>query len=227
VAAPLKSELKRIGVFALVLVLSLGVFSTLRRKASVPVTVIVGPPVASVAALRQQVFTATVTGSDNTSVVWSIDSPAEDAMRNYNSLVVGGIGSISSNGVYTAPASVTQRVAVIIRATSKADPTKSSTATVTLEPEPAAPETTSRQLSKHSQPNSIELKRADEARHYGRLAERLLAAGDLRGALKQYTVASELDPGNSDYRDAIRTLRTKLLEQEQAPVGKQPPNSNQ
>ena len=66
-----------------------------------------------------QQFTATVSGASNTSVTWSL-SPAT--------------GSISSAGLYTAPASLSAQQTVTVRATSVADATKSATATVTVNP---------------------------------------------------------------------------------------------
>ncbi len=64
-------------------------------------------------------FTATVLNTTNLAVTWTI-SP--------------NVGSVSSNGVYTAPASVTSSQVVTITATSVADPTKSASATITLSP---------------------------------------------------------------------------------------------
>jgi Domain of unknown function (DUF4082)/Cohesin domain len=66
-----------------------------------------------------QQFMATVTGSSNTSVAWSL-SPST--------------GSISSTGLYTAPSSVTTQQTVTLRATSAADSTKFATATVVVNP---------------------------------------------------------------------------------------------
>ena len=62
----------------------------------------------------RQTFTATVEGSDNTEVEWSVQA---------------GGGSIDAAGVYTAPA---QAGTVTIIATSKADPRQSAQATVTV-----------------------------------------------------------------------------------------------
>ncbi|HLG95329.1 MAG TPA: hypothetical protein VKX49_03340, partial [Bryobacteraceae bacterium] len=72
---------------------------------------------------QTQQFGATVTGNANTSVTWSL-SPAA--------------GTISSTGLYTAPASIAAQQTVTVTATSVADGSKSATATVTLNP-PAPP----------------------------------------------------------------------------------------
>src|SRR5271166_6551739 len=61
-------------------------------------------------------FTASVSGSANTQVMWSITQ---------------GVGSIV-NGLYTAPGSVNSDSLVTILATSLADPTKSASATILL-----------------------------------------------------------------------------------------------
>ena len=68
-------------------------------------------------------FTAPVTNSTNQAVVWQVNG------------VTGGsssLGTISSSGMYTAPAAVTDSANVGIAAISQADVTKSATATVTV-----------------------------------------------------------------------------------------------
>ena len=62
-----------------------------------------------------QAFSATVTGSSNTGVSWSV--------------VEAGGGSISSSGLYTAPA---QLGTYHVKATSQADPSRSAQATITV-----------------------------------------------------------------------------------------------
>ncbi|MBS1824099.1 MAG: IPT/TIG domain-containing protein [Acidobacteria bacterium] len=84
-----------------------------------PVTVTINPATASLTAGQTQQFTAAVSGSSNTAVTWSLGATA---------------GSLSSTGLYTAPASVTSQQTVQVRATSVADPTRSAVATVTLNP---------------------------------------------------------------------------------------------
>jgi hypothetical protein len=84
-----------------------------------PVTVQVSPATASLSASQTQQFSATVTGSSNTSVNWSL-TPA--------------VGTISSTGLYTAPSTISATQTVTVTATSAADSTKSAIATVTLTP---------------------------------------------------------------------------------------------
>jgi hypothetical protein len=84
-----------------------------------PVAVAVSPIAASVAVSKTQQFTATVTGTSNTAVTWS---------------VVGGAanGTISSTGLYTAPPAVPNPPQVTVTATSQKDGTKTGSATVTV-----------------------------------------------------------------------------------------------
>ncbi len=70
-----------------------------------------------------QQFTATVTGSANTGVSWTLSCT--------NS---GNCGSISAGGMYTAPATINAADTVTVKATSNADSTKSATGTVNLVP---------------------------------------------------------------------------------------------
>src|SRR5262249_16906030 len=83
------------------------------------VSVSVSPGTATLGAGKTQQFTATVTGNSNTSVTWSL-SPST--------------GTISTGGLYQAPASVASQQTVTVTATSVADATKSASATVTLTP---------------------------------------------------------------------------------------------
>jgi uncharacterized protein (DUF1800 family) len=88
------------------------------------VAVSINPTSATVAANATQQFQATVTGSSNTNVTWQVNN------------VTGGnatTGTISSTGLYTAPASVPGS-AINVRAVSQADQTKSATASVTITP---------------------------------------------------------------------------------------------
>ena len=83
------------------------------------VAVQVSPSTASLMASQTKQFTASVTGSSNTAVTWSL-SPQ--------------VGTLTANGLYTAPATITSAQTVKVIATSQADNTKSGTATVSLLP---------------------------------------------------------------------------------------------
>jgi hypothetical protein len=84
-----------------------------------PVAISVSPSSASLAQGSTQQFSAAVTNTTNTAVNWSI-SPA--------------VGSISSSGLYSAPATVTSTQSLTVTATSAADSTQSASATITLNP---------------------------------------------------------------------------------------------
>jgi len=92
------------------------------------VTVVVTPPNAELFPGNSQSFTATVSGTTDTTLAWAVDG------------VVGGnasTGTISSSGTtitYRAPAAPGNHT---LAATSKADPTKSATAKAVVQPLPA------------------------------------------------------------------------------------------
>ena len=85
-----------------------------------PVSVTVTPASATLGSAQSQQFTANVNNTDNSAVVWTINP--SDA------------GQISSSGVYTAPTTISTQQTVVLTATSRADTTKSSSATITLFP---------------------------------------------------------------------------------------------
>jgi len=85
------------------------------------VTVSVSPATASLTTGQTQTFAASVSGTTNTAVTWSI-SPS--------------VGTISSSGLYTAPNPVSSSQVVTVRATSVAAPSSSGTAQVSLAPPP-------------------------------------------------------------------------------------------
>src|SRR5437879_4918212 len=91
--------------------------------APTPVTVSVAPAAASVQTGGTQTFTATVTNTTNTAVTWQVNG------------ITGGntsVGTISTTGVYTAPATVPSPAMVTVTAVSVADPTRSGAAQVTV-----------------------------------------------------------------------------------------------
>ena len=77
----------------------------------------ISPASATVASAAQQQFTAGVSGTANTAVIWSASA-----------------GTISSTGTFTAP-KVTSNTPVIITATSAADPSAHAAATLTITPQ--------------------------------------------------------------------------------------------
>ena len=89
-----------------------------------PVEVSVNPSATTLNGGQTQQFSASVSGSSNTSVTWSV-SPQ--------------IGTISANGLYTAPMPVSLSQTVTITARSAADATKSASAVVSLVATPPPP----------------------------------------------------------------------------------------
>ena len=86
-------------------------------KPSVSVTVT--PATANVAISKTQQFTATVSGTTNTAVNWSVAGGASN-------------GSITQTGIYTAPASIPSPAQVTITATSQASTSQAASATVNV-----------------------------------------------------------------------------------------------
>jgi RHS repeat-associated protein len=93
--------------------------ATVTASSSPVVVVSVSPTTASIQLSQTQAFTATVTGSSNTAVTWSVVEP--------------GGGSVDASGLYTAPGTVG---IYHVKATSLADGTKSAQATVTVSSSP-------------------------------------------------------------------------------------------
>ncbi|MCC7373752.1 MAG: DUF1800 family protein [Verrucomicrobiales bacterium] len=88
-----------------------------------PVVVTVSPASATVQIGFSKTFTASVTGTANTGVSWSVLGGAAN-------------GTITAAGIYLTPASMPASATVVVRATSVVDPTSKSDATVTLKPAP-------------------------------------------------------------------------------------------
>ena len=100
-----------------------GCAGTSTTRTPIPVSVTISPVSATVGAGGTQQFTATVENTGNTVVTWQVSG------------VTGGnatVGTISSSGLYTAPAVVPNPAIVTVAAVSQADPTKSASAQVTI-----------------------------------------------------------------------------------------------
>jgi hypothetical protein len=87
------------------------------------ITVAIAPTSAVAAPGRTEQFTATLTGENNATVIWSVNG-----VPGGNSIV----GTISKAGLYTAPASVPANHVVVVTVTSAQDPTASDKAAVTI-----------------------------------------------------------------------------------------------
>jgi len=118
---------------------SLTVYSTSRTNSraviaisgtGVPaVAVAVTPATVSAIAGTSQQFNASVTGSSNTAVTWSVSGAG---------CTGPSCGTISSSGLYSAPAAIPASATVVITATSAANPGISASASATVVPPQAA-----------------------------------------------------------------------------------------
>lgn len=97
--------------------------ATVTIESAKAVTVSVSPTTASVSAGAQKQFSATVTGTTNSSVKWAVAGPG---------CAGSACGSISASGLYTAPATAPTPPAVTVTATAIADPGQSAKAAVTI-----------------------------------------------------------------------------------------------
>jgi hypothetical protein len=87
------------------------------------VTIAISPTTTSVRVRQSRQFTATITGTTNTSAIWKVNG------------IVGGnsaVGTISQSGSFKAPTSVPSPATVTVSATAAADQTKTATASVTV-----------------------------------------------------------------------------------------------
>ena len=87
------------------------------------VGITVSPMSVSVGVGQTQQFTASVTGTTNTAVIWQVNGLSGGD---------GWVGTITSTGLYTAPTSVPEPQTVNVTAISQADPTKTASAVVTI-----------------------------------------------------------------------------------------------
>jgi hypothetical protein len=102
------------------------VFGVMPTPSPTPlITVSVSPSSASVSGMKSQLFTAAVSGTNNTAVAWSVSGTGCTGLT---------CGSIAANGVYKAPPTVPSPATVTITATSNADLAKIANATVTVLP---------------------------------------------------------------------------------------------
>jgi hypothetical protein len=107
------------GMLAIAFIIGCSTSSNKVTSQPATVSISVSPSTASVQAGQTQQFTASVTGTSNTAVTWSVAGGEAN-------------GTISAAGLYTAPATVPASPEVTVQATAQADTTKTATATVTV-----------------------------------------------------------------------------------------------
>ena len=95
------------------------------------VAVSISPSLATLATLATQQFTATVTGTTNTAVTWQVNgvSGGNSTVGVISTTIPGTTGE----SLYLGPTSVPSPASVSVTAISQADPTKSASATVTIQ----------------------------------------------------------------------------------------------
>jgi len=95
------------------------------------VSVTISPSTATLATLATQPFTATVSGSTNTAVTWQVSGVTGG--NSTVGLISTTVPGTSSEALYLGPSGVPSPATVSVTAISQADPTKSASATVTLQ----------------------------------------------------------------------------------------------
>jgi Protein of unknown function (DUF1565) len=95
------------------------------------VSVTISPSSVTLATLATQAFTATVSGSSNTAVTWEVNSVAGG--NSTAGLISTTVLGTSNEAIYLGPSTVPSPATLSVTAVSQADPTKSATATVTVE----------------------------------------------------------------------------------------------
>jgi hypothetical protein len=114
------------------LVFVLAVLSTcLATQLSAQVSVSISPSLATMATLATQSFTATVSGSSNTAVTWQVNGTSGG--NSTAGLVSTTVLGTTNEAIFLAPSTVPSPASVSVTAVSQADPTKSATATVTIQ----------------------------------------------------------------------------------------------
>jgi len=89
------------------------------------VAVSVTPQTSTITAGQQMQLSASVSGTSNQQVTWTVLTP--------------GGGNISATGLYSSPAFVAVQQNIVVQATSVADPSKSASALMVVNPAPSTP----------------------------------------------------------------------------------------
>lgn len=100
-------------------------------RSAAQVSVSISPSLITLATMATQPFTATVSGSTNTAVTWQVNGVSGGSST--NGLVSTTILGTANESLYLAPSTVPSPASISVTAVSQADPTKSATATVTIQ----------------------------------------------------------------------------------------------
>src|SRR5579864_2346990 len=113
------------------LALILGLVGGFNHNLSAQVNVSISPSTITLATLATQPFTATVTGTTNTAVTWQVNGVSGGSST--AGLISTTVLGTNDEAIYLGPTGVPSPATVSVTAVSQADPTKSATATVTLQ----------------------------------------------------------------------------------------------
>jgi hypothetical protein len=113
------------------LALILGLVGGFNHNLSAQVNVSISPSTITLATLATQPFTATVTGATNTAVTWQVNGVSGGSST--AGLISTTVLGTNDEAIYLGPTGVPSPATVSVTAVSQADPTKSATATVTLQ----------------------------------------------------------------------------------------------
>ncbi len=116
-------EASKLALSAILIVVSMSRCDVKERTPSIPVSVTLIPAAANVLIGESMQFTASVLNASDHAVVWNLFGAGCSG---------AACGTISDNGLYTAPASVPTPPYVTVRATAAADFSKSASATITI-----------------------------------------------------------------------------------------------
>jgi len=119
------------GTARVYLAVLLFLFVVLQGYARAQVSVTISPTTATLATLATQPFTATVSGNTNTAVTWQVNGVSGG--NSTVGLVSTTVPGTSNEALYLGPSAVPSPATVSVTAVSQADPTKSASATVTLQ----------------------------------------------------------------------------------------------
>ena len=149
------------------------------------VGITLSPTTVTLSQSQTQSFTPTVTGTSNTSVLWTL-SPS--------------VGTVSSSGLYTAPASIATAQTITLTATSAADSTKSASASISLRPPASGTGGSTLLTTMVSQYDSLCLDIAGSATSSGALVDQYSCNGNASQLFLLTSVSSSLftiQPQNS------------------------------
>jgi len=119
-----KTSLVHMAVLALLV-------SGFSQRVLAQVTVSISPSLVTLATLATQQFTATVSGTTNTAVNWQVNGVTGG--NSTVGVIATTIPGTTGETLYLGPSSVPSPASVSVTAVSQADPTKSASATVTIE----------------------------------------------------------------------------------------------